>query len=35
MTLREVTPVAGTEPEAAVVRAVAALESEVFGPDAW
>jgi len=35
VTPREVTPAAGAEPEAAVVRAVADLEAEVFGPDAW
>jgi ribosomal-protein-alanine N-acetyltransferase len=34
VTLREVTP-AGAPPDDAVVDAVAALEAEVFGPDAW
>ncbi len=35
MTLREVTPAAGAGPDHGVVRAIAALENDVFGVDAW
>ena len=35
MTLREVTPAAGAGPDHGVVRAIAALEHDVFGVDAW
>lgn len=35
MTPREITPAAGAEPDPDVVQAVAALEAEVFGADAW
>lgn len=35
MTAREVTWAAGAAPDPAVVGAVAALEAEVFGADAW
>ena len=35
MTLREVTPGPSAAPDPAVVGAVAALEAEVFGVDAW
>lgn len=35
MTVREVTPCPGSRPDTVLVDAVAALEAEVFGVDAW